>query len=639
MNNQQKHSKLDNYLITKFCNLSNISKDILFNEDTWYFRYLCFKYNYFIKHLILPKFKKNNLYESVFIEFRKLPHIEFLIRNTILKLGKEWSHTIVCGNKNYEYIENMCKNISDEITIINVNVENMTQNDYNDYLLTSKFWNALNGDKIFIYQEDSIIFKDNINDFLEYDYIGAPFSKSCNDTPNSVGNGGLSIRTKSKMLEIINKYNIKNVKFNTSTLAYINMVKLRQPPEDVYFSKCMQDNNIGIVADWDTAYIFSSESEYNPNSSAGHKFWIASTEWKNKMNTDFNFNKYIPRSNIKDFLKYNKKLLSLDKTKDIPNAFDIDLYFFCKVNNFEYINKPNSISYINKIGMDGFIYHSKQLFNIYPDIEIYTFLNNIYIFLNNKIYTVQDFTSKYIYDTNFKMLSDVLIKKMYGCLNNNYDILLLVFIGNEIKGIDLIERIVKYKKIQSNFNVAFCFNSKNIMNSKKIKQLIRNHFDFYSIYLCKDHGTDITPTMLMYHDIITKHKFNHIFKFHTKSIHDHYLDVTNYILSMPLKKLLSKQIDDCNCIGHPKYYVKLKNDTFNHKLVHKHSKKINLDYKFVGGTIFYAPSTVFDSVLNFIINNNYKSYLLNNLYENNTINYDYSPIHFLERLYGVISCD
>ena len=29
--------------------------------------------------------------------------------------------------------------------------------------------------------------------------------------------------------------------------------------------------------------------------------------------------------------------------------------------------------------------------------------------------------------------------------------------------------------------------------------------------------------------------------------------------------------------------------------------------------------------------------LLNNLYENNSINVDFSPIHFLERLFGIIN--
>jgi hypothetical protein len=92
-----------------------------------------------------------------------------------------------------------------------------------------------------------------------------------------------------------------------------------------------------------------------------------------------------------------------------------------------------------------------------------------------------------------------------------------------------------------------------------------------------------------------------------------------------------------NCIGEPNYYINLQMDKFNNLLKQKHISKIDINKQFVGGTIFYAPSLVFDNVLNFVKNNNYRSYLLNNLYENNTINRDFSPIHFLERLFGVIN--
>jgi hypothetical protein len=63
---------------------------------------------------------------------------------------------------------------------------------------------------------------------------------------------------------------------------------------------------------------------------------------------------------------------------------------------------------------------------------------------------------------------------------------------------------------------------------------------------------------------------------------------------------------------------------------------ITSENSFVAGTIFYANSSVVDKVLQFVKNNNYRSYLLNNLYENNSINKDFSPNHFLERLFGVI---
>ena len=90
-----------------------MNNDIVKYEDIYIFRLLCYKLNHFLKHVNLPIFKKSSLYEAVLIEFREFPHIEFLIRNAIIKLGSDWSHTIICGNVNHELVVNICKNISE----------------------------------------------------------------------------------------------------------------------------------------------------------------------------------------------------------------------------------------------------------------------------------------------------------------------------------------------------------------------------------------------------------------------------------------------------------------------------------------------------------------------------------------------
>jgi len=627
------------YILDNFSKKYNITREFASSDPKHSFRLLCFKMNYFMSYIILPKFKKTSLYEAVFIEFRVFPHIEFQIRNAIMKLGTKWAHTIICGNLNYDLVTSICKTISPNINIVKINVDNMTQSEYSKFLTTMEFWNLLKGEKILIYQEDSIIFKNNINDFLEYDFIGAPFLKSSNDTPNCVGNGGLSLRTKSKMIDVISKFSAKDYKYNSSTLEYMNYVGLEFPPEDVYFSKCMQENFIGIVANWDIAQNFSSEIVFNKNSFGCHKWWISNDHWKSQMKKNFNFKNFKPKSNLNKLLIFNDLPLSFNLNEHVENAFDIDLFFFCKANNIEYTNDVNAINYFNKIAIDGFIYHPKQLLNMYPNLLFYTFLDNIFVIHEFKIIPLYQFVNKNIYNSSFTILSNLLINKKYTCLNDNYDILILVFIGDEQIGIDLIQRIIKYKDIQNNFNVAFCFNENTVKNFEIIKQLISTNFDFYAIYKSKELGSDIIPTILMYDDIIKTHKFQHIFKFHTKSIQTIYQNLTNYLTSKPLLDLINEnenQMFMSNCVGDPNYYVNIQLDYFNNTLKQKHFTKIDMNKTFVGGTIFYTTSVVFDAVLNFVKNNNYRSFLLNNLYENNSINKDFSPNHFLERLFGII---
>jgi hypothetical protein len=54
-------------------------------------------------------------------------------------------------------------------------------------------------------------------------------------------------------------------------------------PEDVYFSKNMQDYGIGKVADWDSASAFSTESIYNEDSFGGHNFWLSDEKWPDRI--------------------------------------------------------------------------------------------------------------------------------------------------------------------------------------------------------------------------------------------------------------------------------------------------------------------------------------------------------------------
>ena len=98
-------------MISLFCKLYNIEKEELVENNcnnVHYFRYICFKYNDFMKHIEIPKIPKKSNFETVLVEFRNFPHLEFLIRNSIIKLGKKWAHTIFCGNNNYQFIVNIC---------------------------------------------------------------------------------------------------------------------------------------------------------------------------------------------------------------------------------------------------------------------------------------------------------------------------------------------------------------------------------------------------------------------------------------------------------------------------------------------------------------------------------------------------
>lgn len=621
-------------VLSKYYHRYSSNKEELSINNHAQFRYLCFKYIYFMRKIELPCITQNLDYEAVLIEYRKFPHIEFLIRNAIIKLGSNWSYTVVCGTKNYEYISEMCNKISKEIKVINTNYDNLNQSEYSRFLSSIEFWNLIVGKKALIYQEDSIIFKNNVNKFLDFDFIGAPFPKKQNDTPNNVGNGGFSIRTTSIMKKVIQTQSIKETQFNSSTLEYMKNVGLTFPPEDVYFSKVMQEHGIGRVANWNIAYEFSTESVSNMESFGGHKFWISNPNWKKIMQITFDCGLYCFNNDIQKYLSFKNLPRELDKTPTIKNAFDVDINFCNIVNNLNMTNENEILSYVKNVALDGYIYHPKQLTNIFPNLKIYRFMNRLFIENNLIVYKPNEFVEKYVYKKSFDSLAKKLIRNVYDELNENIDLLLLVFIGNEKIGRLLIQKLIYYKKFQE-FNISFCVNSEDLNNA--LKPLISENFVNYAVYISNEFGTDITPTMLMYDCITKKYAFNHIIKFHTKSIINIFNELTDFLISMPLDKLLKHKQHNCNCIGYQKYYIEIKNDQWIKNSLKKYYSKLNGNNKFVGGTIFYAEKKVFNAVLKFMKENSPHSYLLNNLYENNSINQDFSPIHFLERVFGIIN--
>jgi hypothetical protein len=101
----------------------------------------------------LPQVKKDAIYNSIIIENRVVINFEQILKNHIYFL-----------NKNTELLKSI------------------------------EFWELVEGEIILNFQIDSLLLRDNIEEFLYYDFIGAPWSKP--KEGKFVGNGGLSIRNK-----------------------------------------------------------------------------------------------------------------------------------------------------------------------------------------------------------------------------------------------------------------------------------------------------------------------------------------------------------------------------------------------------------------------------------------------------------
>jgi hypothetical protein len=149
---------------------------------------------------------------------------------------------------------NELKNLNIDYTIIEIEFEDNSVHCYN-LLLTDhglKFWaHFTNYDRVLIFQSDSGLLKSGIEEFLEYDYIGAPYEYF-----PYVGNGGLSLRNPKTMMDIC-----------------LNYIWGKDCGEDLYFTRTMVNNNIGKLAPIETASRFSVESIFKLGTLGYHKPW------------------------------------------------------------------------------------------------------------------------------------------------------------------------------------------------------------------------------------------------------------------------------------------------------------------------------------------------------------------------------
>ena len=275
-----------------------------------------------------------NKYTAVIVEMTKHNAVSFVMQNFLNNLSAEWSFVIIHGSDNKEYLENVLKNELKEHCnriqlihlFINIIPGDINKNEKYDYIWKYKsIYDYIPTETFLIFNTNSLILSENkhlINDFLKYDYVGAPWIKN-----GRVGNGGLSLRKKSKMIEIIDKCN-----FNEQN-------------EDEFF--CFQDDVFLNRPDFEKAKQFSVETVFYESPFGIHncynenyislenlnflmdKYPVIKEFKKISLGNDNIVNKkftliYKTYRNDLEWLKYS--LLSLQKFLDASNILEIIVY-------------------------------------------------------------------------------------------------------------------------------------------------------------------------------------------------------------------------------------------------------------------------------------------------------------------------
>ena len=141
---------------------------------------------------------------AVIVEPRKHKALAFVLKNALENLDSTWAIQIYHGNLNREFVQEIIDseliNYTSRITLVNLEVDNLTIEQYSTMLQQKKFIETIPTETFLVFQTDSMInprYKDLLYTFLKYEYVGAPW------VGGGVGNGGFSLRRKSKCLQCI----------------------------------------------------------------------------------------------------------------------------------------------------------------------------------------------------------------------------------------------------------------------------------------------------------------------------------------------------------------------------------------------------------------------------------------------------
>lgn len=182
-----------------------------------------------------------------------------------------WVCKIYTSKKGLQYYKKYLGRYADIIhdPLLDVNIFHIDV--YNELLKSVGFWKGMKAEKCLIIQDDGVILRSGVEQFLHFDYVGAPWADAVGNeylktevNPDLVGNGGLSLRSVAKMIEVLEKFD------NEKRLLFFKNINI--VPEDVYFAKGLKKLGANLPTT-ENALAFSSEQLCYMESLGFHKLW------------------------------------------------------------------------------------------------------------------------------------------------------------------------------------------------------------------------------------------------------------------------------------------------------------------------------------------------------------------------------
>ncbi|KAI9098351.1 hypothetical protein DFS34DRAFT_110657 [Phlyctochytrium arcticum] len=161
-----------------------------------------------------PRYDKNKV--AIMIETRPLPSLVPVILYYMSVLREDWPFVVYYTARNAHLfyrsvaIRHRLQSGKLELRQLPVDIPYASYNDISAFLTNQTFWaKDFVGEHILFFQTDSILCANSaldLEDFMGFDWIGAPWPENHANTWTRGGNGGFSLRRRSRMLRVLDHY-------------------------------------------------------------------------------------------------------------------------------------------------------------------------------------------------------------------------------------------------------------------------------------------------------------------------------------------------------------------------------------------------------------------------------------------------
>jgi len=183
-----------------------------------------------------------NTRAALIVETRADPFLPMVIRNVMHFLGPRWNLYVVTGDPSYQMLCGELSGWGVPLARLAPGTWRISIEDYNELMTSPGLWQQFHENQVLVFQADALLTGPNIDDFLGYDFIGAPAGQLDEEY---IVNGGLSLRSTRLMVDCVARGG-------------------QRPPgmlEDIYFTN--QVRAMGVpMPNFATAARFSVESVY-----------------------------------------------------------------------------------------------------------------------------------------------------------------------------------------------------------------------------------------------------------------------------------------------------------------------------------------------------------------------------------------